>query len=174
MRDGGINDVFRSALPEDSGLQVKEILQSLPLVTNHRTHQQNLDLSRAIRRILARSFRQPYNNENAIANGPLPETLLIESLSELKDRFKGARVVFICPDENVRDVQSLFDEIGLKNDVLGVRDAKGLGKFLSCSFVFPQFALQRGIDSNTNCKYYYFNFVSPLIRLFVFQQSLRT
>ena len=130
MRDGGINNVFHSFLPEyRKNVQVKTFLQDLYQKKNHRTHQQNLDLSRAIRSILARSFKQPFNEENAISKGPLPEALILNNLSDLTSKFKGARVVFICPDEILPNVRETFRKLGLCNDVFGVRDAKGLGMY---------------------------------------------
>ena len=132
MREGGINDVFNICTP--SNVQVKTVLQDIRLIHNHRTHQQNLDLSKAVRRILSRSFCVPFSEENAIAKGPLPEALLVKKLSDLGDHaiFKGVNTVFIAPDECIADIRSLFFKLGIKNDVFGVREAKGL-EFDACA-----------------------------------------
>lgn len=128
MRDGGINDVFHTCLPKS--VQVKSVLQDLCLITNHRTHAQNLDLSQSIRRVLARSFCVPMTNENAISKGPIPETLHIKSLDQLGDHsiFKGANVVFVVPDEKLAFLRKRFLALGVKNDG---KFAAVLTKFLS-------------------------------------------
>lgn len=60
--------------------------------------------------------------------GNMPEALMLKSMEDLSDsgKFRGGNVVFITPDENVTEVRSLFLELGVKNDVFGVREAKGL------------------------------------------------
>ena len=132
MREGGVNDVFNISTP--SNVQVKTVLQDIRLIHNHRTHQQNLDLSKAVRRTLSRSFCVPFSEENAIAKGPLPEALLVKKISDLGDHaiFKGVNTVFIVPDECITNIRSLFFNLGIKNDVFGVREAKGL-EFDACA-----------------------------------------
>jgi hypothetical protein len=63
MRTGTVNDVFHSSIPSESGVQVKSVLQYIEMRTNHRTHAANLALSKAIRKILTRSFQTPGTDE---------------------------------------------------------------------------------------------------------------
>jgi len=129
MRDGALNSTFHACLPEHKkDMQVKTILQSIALKTNHRTHAQNLDLSKAIRKLLSRSFHVPGNNENALVKGPIPEALLLKKVADIAStsKFKGANVVFIAPDEALPTLRALFLKHSVKNDVMGVREAKGL------------------------------------------------
>lgn len=61
--------------------------------------------------------------------GAMPEALLLKSIKELggDKAFRGGNVVFITPDENITELRSVFFfELGIKNDVFGVREAKGL------------------------------------------------
>jgi len=127
MRPGTVNDTFYSQISEKSG-RVKDILQAISLKTNHRTHAENLAIAQAVRRILARSFKIPMTDERALINGKIPKLLRIEQLSDLSDKtvFKGGNVVFLAPDEEVQKIRSLFRELNVKNDVFGVREAKGL------------------------------------------------
>jgi len=57
MRKGTVNDVLNYSLPKTGATQVKNVLQSLQMRANRRTHQQNLALSEAVRKILCRSFQ---------------------------------------------------------------------------------------------------------------------
>ena len=127
MRPGTVNDTFYSQISEKGG-RVKDILQAISLKTNHRTHAENLAIAQAVRRILARSFKIPMTDERALINGKIPKTLRIEQLSDLSESsvFKGSNVVFLAPDEEVQKIRSLFRELNVKNDVFGVREAKGL------------------------------------------------
>jgi len=42
------------------------ILQDIQLQTNHRTHARNLEIAKAVRKILSRSFGVPGNDEHAL------------------------------------------------------------------------------------------------------------
>lgn len=66
MRKATVNDVFRSQIGENKPIRVKDVLQSIHLETNHRTHAQNLAMAMSIRRILARSFQIPIAEERAL------------------------------------------------------------------------------------------------------------
>ena len=86
--------------------------------------------------LLARQFEKssrvrsafPQLTRTHLMEGTIPEALLLKSMRDLGDeqRFRGGNVVFIAPDEMVTDLRSLFLELGVKNDVFGVREAKGL------------------------------------------------
>ena len=153
LREGTVNDVFYSQINE-KGVGVKDVLQSISLKTNHRTHAQNLALGTAIRRTLARSFKLPIVEENALINGKLPSLLRIQKLKDLADssKFRGANIVFLCPDAMVHDIRSLFREQNLQNDVFGVVEAKGL-EFDSCALLnFFGFFEEKGTaDQWMNC-----------------------
>ena len=58
----------------------------------------------------------------------MPSGLLISSLEDLCDghTFRGGNCVFIAPDERLAEIRSAFHQYGVKNDVFGVREAKGL------------------------------------------------
>ena len=139
MKEGTVNNVVyfqRGEYDKDS----VDPLQTIRLETNHRTHQSNLEIGQAIRRILARSFRYSFNEERALINGKMPEMLKIDKLSDLaggkvtnvdgevKSIFCGGNIVFLAPDENVTELRLQFSELGIENDIFGVREAKGLGK----------------------------------------------
>lgn len=126
MREGTVNDVFFSQITEKE--TVKSVLQNLSLKTNHRTHAENLSIAQAVRKVLARSFKIPMTDENALINGKIPKLLRINELSNLSDVnvFMGGNVVFIAPDEEVPKIRILFRELDVQNDVFGVREAKGL------------------------------------------------
>lgn len=128
IRNGTLNDVFHSSLGGDRRLQVKDILQNLALRTNYRTHSANLALAKAIRKVLTRSFQVPGTSENALINGQLPQCLSLKSRSNLADSslFQGASIVFLAPDENIESLKEVFRNIGINNDIFGVREAKGL------------------------------------------------
>lgn len=166
MRDGTVNDVMHSLLQGGKHNKVKDVLQYIELQTNHRkfsaehdlipaslfssliiwpfrtthsligTHAQNLAIAQAIRRILARSFKVPISNENALINGNLPKTLSISKVGDLANTtiFAGGNVVFLAPDENVHELRVQFNELEIKNDVFGVREAKGL-EFDACALI---------------------------------------
>jgi hypothetical protein len=104
--------------------------------TNHRTHAQNLAISQAVRRILARSFDVPITNERALINGKLPKALIVSKIMDLADKniFCGGNIVFICPDENVHYFRRQFRDLDVQNDVFGVREAKGL-EFDACALI---------------------------------------
>ena len=127
MRTGTVNDVFYTQINE-RGVGVKDVLQAIALKTNHRTHAANLALGQAIRRILARSFKISIEEERALITGKVPKTLRINKLSDLANPsiFSGGNVVFVAPDEKVPSIRQLFRELGVQNDVFGVREAKGL------------------------------------------------
>lgn len=107
---------------------MKNVLQEIQLKTNHRTHARNLEIGKAVRKILTRSFGVPNSNENALMEGTMPEALLLKKMRDLRNDkvFRGGNIVFIAPDEKVTALRSLFLELGVKNDVFGVREAKGL------------------------------------------------
>lgn len=128
MRNGTINDVFHSALFSRKGVHVKNVLQEIQMRTNHRTHAQNLAIATAVRSILARSFGVPFSKENALINAPLPEGLSMQSLSDLPNEkvFTDGNIVFLVPDEMVDKMRFDLHALGVRNDVLGVREAKGL------------------------------------------------
>ena len=109
-------------------VQVKDVLQEIQMKDNHRTHAQNLKLSKAIRQMLATAFGIRMSQEEAILNGPLPKAMLLQSMNQLGDCnvFQGGNIVFIAPDEIVSDVRTSLLHLGVKNDVFGVREAKGL------------------------------------------------
>lgn len=94
---------------------------------HNRTHQQNLEIGLAVRRILARSFRVPITQERALINGNAPKTLSISHVRDLADPkvFRGGNIVFLTPDEIAHDLRRQFNELDVKNDVFGVREAKG-------------------------------------------------
>ena len=127
MREGTVNDVIHS-LVKDKKKKVKDVLQYISLQTNHRTHAQNLAIGQAVRRILARSFSVPMTNEMALINGQQPKALSVENVSDLADTsvFCGGNIVFLAPDEKVHDLRLQFSELGIQNDIFGVREAKGL------------------------------------------------
>ena len=121
MREGTVNDVIHSLI-NDGKRQVKDVLQYISLQTNHRTHAQNLAISQAVRRILARSFNVPITNERALINGNLPKVLHVSSLHNLADAstFCGGNIVFLAPDEKVHDLRVQLSELGVQNDIFGV------------------------------------------------------
>ena len=126
MREGTVNDVIHSLI-NDGKRQVKDVLQYISLQTNHRTHAQNLAISQAVRRILARSFNVPITNERALINGNLPKTLHVSSLHNLADAstFCGGNIVFLAPDEKVHDLRVQLSELGVQNDIFGVSWRRG-------------------------------------------------
>ena len=145
MRESTVNDVIHSLLNE-KGATVKNVLQTINLETNHRTHQQNLALGQAIRSILARSFKIPLTEEHALIIGKMPKSLRVEWISDLVDTsiFSGGNVVFLAPDEKVHELRVQFRELGIKNDLFGVREAKGL-EFDACALIgFFEYIEERG------------------------------
>ena len=128
MRGSTVNDVMHSLVKGKKKTKVKDVLQYISLQTNHRTHAQNLAIGQAVRRILARSFKVPMTNETALINGQLPKTLSITDISNLANTlvFRGGNIVFIAPDENIQALKLQFSELGIQNDIFGVREAKGL------------------------------------------------
>jgi len=127
-RPGTVNDVFYSEISDNDKTNVNDVLQEISLMTNHRTHAENLAIGQATRKILARSFKVPITQERALIKGKTPKTLRIKEIDELAniDMFKGGNVVFLAPDEKVSDLKLIFHELGIKNDLFGVREAKGL------------------------------------------------
>jgi hypothetical protein len=77
---------------------------------------------------MTRSFSVPATHENALMEGPIPEAFRIDFLKDLSNEgiFRGGNVVFLASDELVADLRSSFLELGVKNDIIGVREAKGL------------------------------------------------
>jgi len=128
MRKGTINDVAHSQIFDKHNNQVKDNLQEIMLQTNHRTHHENLSLGKAIRSVLARSFKLPNSNEHSLIHGRLPQLLRIKKISDLANEniFKGGNVVFISPDDIVQDLRTQFHHLGIENDLFGVKEAKGL------------------------------------------------
>jgi len=130
MRISTVNNVFHSCLPDHqhNTLQVKNVLQEIQMKDNHRTHAQNLKLAKAIRQMLARTFGIRMSEEEAILNGPIPKAMMLDSLGNLTDKgiFQGGNTVFIAPDEIVSNLRCVLLRLGVKNDVFGVREAKGL------------------------------------------------
>lgn len=58
MHKGTLNDVINANLPDHKpSIQVKDVMQTIQMRANHRTHLQNLNLSKAVRKILTRSFQ---------------------------------------------------------------------------------------------------------------------
>jgi len=127
LRSSTVNDVLYSQLA-DSRVNVKQCLQTFALRTNHRTHEQNLAMGQAIRRVLARSFKVTMTDESALIVGKLPKTLRVKKLKDLANPgvFKGGNVVFVSPDEVVHELRLRFSELGIKNDIFGTTEAKGL------------------------------------------------
>ena len=127
MREGTVNDVMHRLISDDR-THVKDVLQKIELRTNHRTHAENLEMGKCIRRILARSFQVSDAKERALIKGKLPQMLRIRSVAQLADPkvFRGGNVVFLAPDELVSELRATFRESGITNDVFGVREAKGL------------------------------------------------
>ena len=128
MRKGTINDVVHSQIFDKHNNQVKDNLQEIMLQTNHRTHHENLSLGKAIRSVLARSFKLPNSNEHSLIHGRLPQLLRIKKISDLANQniFKGGNIVFLAPDEIVQDLRTHFHHLGIENDLFGVKEAKGL------------------------------------------------
>lgn len=100
------------------------------------THAQNLAIGRAIREMLARSFKIPITNETALINGKLPKILTISKVSDLANAsvFRGGNIVFLAPDEKVHELRLQFSQLEINNDLFGVREAKGL-EFDACALV---------------------------------------
>jgi len=128
MRKGTLNDVMNSLITDKRRQQVKENMQEIMLQTNHRTHQENLSLAKAIRSVLARSFKLQNSDEHSLIHGKIPQLLSIKKISDLsnEDIFKGGNIVFLAPDEIVQDLRTQFHNLGIKNDLFSVREAKGL------------------------------------------------
>lgn len=148
MKAGTINDVFHSSLSgRKGGAQVKNVLQELCMRTNHRTHAQNLAIASAVRSILARSFGLPLTRENALMNGSLPEGLSLKNIRDLGDKrvLSGGNIVFLVPDEVTDQMKIDLQKAGVRNDVFGVREAKGL-EFNSVALLgFFSYIDQRGM-----------------------------
>jgi hypothetical protein len=129
MRSNTVNDVFYNSLPNNGRIQVKDVLQDVKLQTNHRTHAANLSLAQAVRSILARSFKVPSSKEErALINGPSPEALVLSAMEDMIDtsKFQGANIVFLAPDDQISTLKAFFLKNGIRNDVFGVCEAKGL------------------------------------------------
>lgn len=52
--------------------------------------------------------------------------MLLLGLNDLTSCFRGGNCVFLAPDEKVHGLRMQFAELGLMNDIFGVREAKGL------------------------------------------------
>lgn len=130
MRGATIHDVFHASLPVDrkGNAQVKHVLQEIKMRRNHRTHAQNLEIAKALRCMMARSFGLPGSSEEALINGPIPEMLSLAHISDLGDTstFIGGNIVFVVPDEIADKVRSEFCRHNVSNDIYGVREIKGL------------------------------------------------
>ncbi|CAB9526011.1 Tetratricopeptide repeat and ankyrin repeat containing 1 [Seminavis robusta] len=128
MRKGTVHDVLHASIFDRKGLHVKDVLQTIQTKINHRTHEQNLRLSKAVRNMMTRSFQVPGTQEHALITGKLPQVLTISGMEDLKNEsiFRAANIVFLCPDEMVQDVKSFFVRSQISCDVFGVREAKGL------------------------------------------------
>lgn len=121
-----MNDVIWTQRTDSMYIYAEDPLQTIQLETNHRTHSSNLDIGQAIRRILARSFRYSFNEERALVRGKKPQMLKIDKLSDLADKsiFCGGNIVFLAPDEIVTNLKLQFTELGIENDILGVREVR--------------------------------------------------
>jgi len=76
----------------------------------------------------------------------MPSALSITSLKDLSDTetFRGGNCVFVAPDERLAEIRSAFLQFGIKNDVFGVREAKGL-EFASVAVIgFFEYFEQQG------------------------------
>jgi len=135
MRATTVNDVFHS-LVKNGKHQVKDVLQYIDLLKNHRTHAQNLAIGQAVRSILARSFQIPMTRESALIKGDLPKTMMMKKIRDLADAsiFQGGNIVFVAPDEKVHELRLQFQALEIHNDVFGVREAKGL-EFDACALL---------------------------------------
>ena len=81
----------------------------------------------------------------------MPSALSITSLKDLSDNetFRGGNCVFVAPDERLAEIRSAFLQFGVKNDVFGVREAKGL-EFASVAVIgFFEYFEQQG-----SCRYW--------------------
>ena len=131
MRASTINDVFHSIL-KNKKVSVKETIDQRDLRTNYRTHHENLRIAKAIRKVLTRSFGLPGNkDEQALIHGKIPQLLRVDDLSSISDQsvFKGGSVVFLAPDDLVSGetgLRKMFKDLGIKNDIFGVSESKGL------------------------------------------------
>jgi len=78
----------------------------------------------------------------------MPEALRLSSLKELANSkvFQAANAVFVAPDEIVPELRHSFLQLGIKNDVFGVREAKGL-EFPSVA-VLNFWSFFESLDSN--------------------------
>lgn len=58
----------------------------------------------------------------------MPLAMMIDTLKGLSDekKFRAGNCVFIAPDERLAEIRSAFLKHGIRNDVFGVREAKGL------------------------------------------------
>ncbi|CAB9522305.1 Tetratricopeptide repeat and ankyrin repeat containing 1 [Seminavis robusta] len=146
MRGGTVNDIFHASIQGPGGLQVKHCLQTLELRTNYRTHAANLALSKAVRKVLARSFQIPSSNEQAIISGPLPVGLTLPNRDDLANGslIQGANLVFLVPDETLDSCKQFFSDRGISNDILGVSEAKGLEFDAVCLLGFFSYFESRG------------------------------
>ena len=54
--------------------------------------------------------------------------MTIKGYEDLSDpnKFRGANIVFVVPDERITELRRIFREQGITNDIFGVREAKGL------------------------------------------------
>jgi len=54
--------------------------------------------------------------------------MVIDTLKDLSNdkKFRAGNCVFIAPDERLTEIRSAFLQYGIRNDVFGVREAKGL------------------------------------------------
>ena len=77
--------------------------------------------------------------------------MMLKNVDDFTDntRFRGAQIVFIVPDERIIEFQRVFQDKGIKNDVFGVREAKGL-EFDSCLLLgFFSYFEQQSKSSST-------------------------
>ena len=128
MRASTVNDIFHSML-KNKKVAVKEVLDQRTLVTNYRTHYENLSIAKAIRKVQTRSFGVPGNkdeqalvcagvdfellNNNSLTfdcetcnlqiRGNIPQLLRVDNLRSISNKsvFTGGSVVFLAPDDLV-------------------------------------------------------------------------
>ena len=91
-------------------------------------HQENLSIGKAIRSVLARSFKLQNSEEHSLIHGKVPKLLSIKKISDLSNEsiFKGGNIVFLAPDEMLQDLRTQFNHLGINNTLFGVREIKGI------------------------------------------------
>ena len=115
-------------------------------------HQENLSIGKAIRSVLARSFKLQNSDEHSLIHGNLPKLLSIKKISDLSNEsiFKGGNIVFLAPDEMLQDLRTQFNHLGINNTLFGVREIKGI-EFKEVALIgFWSFIESRG--SSAQCQ----------------------